>query len=43
MKENTIEEKLFHQLMRLERMMRRPGGGKDAPNLVKEESATGLV
>lgn len=31
MKENTIEEKLFHQLMRLERMMRRPGGGKGCP------------
>ncbi len=46
MKEHTIEEKLFHQLMRLERMMKRPepserrinhGFGSRRPPLAREQ------
>ena len=37
MKERTIEEKLFHQLMRLERMMKRPEHDERRPEEGEEE------
>lgn len=36
MKERKIEEKLFHQLMRLERMMKRPEGDRRMPGPMEE-------
>ena len=43
MRERTIEEKLFHQLMRLERMMKRPEHDKRMPEEGEERRGPGFA
>ena len=43
MRERTIEEKLFHQLMRLERMMKRPESDRRMPEAEGERRGPGFA